>query len=104
MTQDIPTLKYKEGNKNLKINTFIVTGMATDFNFLNQMQSDLQFKLTNKKEDFSPSFLTDFNLFAQNDIQFSQLPPLENPFGKITEKGSFDTLLTADAYAKTIGA
>ncbi len=101
-----PTTSFRkifEVNKNLKINTFIVTGMATDFNFLNQMQSDLQFKLTNKKEDFSPSFLTDFNLFAQNDIQFSQLPPLENPFGKITEKGSFNTLLTAKVNGIEVG-
>ena len=101
-----PTASFRkifEVNKNLKINTFIVTGMATDFNFLNQMQSDLQFKLTNKKEDFSPSFLTDFNLFAQNDIQFSQLPPLENPFGKITEKGSLNTLLTAKVNGIEVG-
>ena len=99
-----PTASFRkifEVNKNLKINTFIV--MATDFNFLNQMQSDLQFKLTNKKEDFSPSFLTDFNLFAQNDIQFSQLPPLENPFGKITEKGSLNTLLTAKVNGIEVG-
>lgn len=102
-----PTASFRkifEVNKNLKINTFIVTGMATDFNFLNQMQSDLQFKLTNKKEDFSPSFLTDFNLFAQNDIQFSQLPPLENPFGKITEKGSLNTLLTAKVNGIEVGS
>ena len=101
-----PTASFRkifEVNKSLKINTFIVTGMATDFNFLNQMQSDLQFKLTNKKEDFSPSFLTDFNLFAQNDIQFSQLPPLENPFGKITEKGSLNTLLTAKVNGIEVG-
>ena len=101
-----PTASFRkifEVNKNLKINTFIVTGMATDFNFLDQMQSDLQFKLTNKKEDFSPYFLTDFNLFAQNDIQFSQLPPLENPFGKITEKGSLNTLLTAKVNGIEVG-
>ncbi len=101
-----PTASFRkifEVNKNLKINTFIVTGMATDFNFLNQMQSDLQFKLTNKKEDFSPSFVTDFNLFVQNDIQFSQLPPLENPFGKITEKGSLNTLLTAKVNGIEVG-
>ncbi len=101
-----PTASFRkifEVNKSLKINTFIVTGMATDFNFLNQMQSDLVFKLTNKKEDFTPSFLTDFNLFAQNDIQFSQLPPLENPFGKITEKASFNTLLTAKVNGIEVG-
>lgn len=101
-----PTTSFRkvfDANKNLKINTFIITGMATDFNLLNQMQSDLDFRLTNKKEDFTSSFLTGFNLFAQNDIQFAQLPPLENPFGKITEKGSLNTLLTAKVNGIEVG-
>lgn len=95
--------KVFEANKNLKINTFIVTGMATDYNLLNQMQSDLVFKLTNKKEDFTASFLPNFNLFAQSDIQFSQFPPLENPFGKIAEKGSVNTLLKAKVNGIEVG-
>jgi hypothetical protein len=101
-----PTTSFRkvfEANKNLRINTFIVTGMSTDFNLLNQMQSDLDFKLTNKKEDFTSSFVTGFNLFAQNDIQFEQLPPLENPFGKIREKGSLNTLLTAKVNGIEVG-
>ena len=101
-----PTASFRkvfEANKNLRINTFVITGMSTDFNLLNQMQSDLEFKLTNKKEDFTSSFLTGFNLFAQNDIQFGQLPPLENPFGKITEKGSVNTLLTAKVNGIEVG-
>lgn len=101
-----PTVSFKkvfEANKNLRINTFVVTGMSTDFNLLNQMQSDLEFKLTNKKEDFTSSFVTGFNLFAQNDIQFAQLPPLDNPFGKITEKGSLNTLLTAKVNGIEVG-
>ncbi len=101
-----PTASFRkvfDANKNLRINTFIVTGMVTDFNLLNQIQSDLDFKLTNKKEDFTSSFLTGFNLFAQNDIQFSQFPPLENPFGKITEKGSLNTLLTAKVNGIEVG-
>ena len=95
--------KVFEANKNLKINTFIVTGMATDYTLLNQMQSDLVFKLTNKKEDFTASFVSDFNLFAQTDIQFSQFPPLENPFGKITEKGNVNTLLKAKVNGIEVG-
>lgn len=95
--------KVFEVNKNLRINTFIITGMSTDFNLLNQMQSDLDFRLTNKKEDFTSSYLTGFNLFAQSDILFEQLPPLENPFGKITEKGSLNTLLTARVNGIEVG-
>ena len=101
-----PTASFRkvfEANKNLRINTFTITGMSTDFNLLNQMQSDLDFKLTNKKEDFTSSFLTGFNLFAQNDIQFAQFPPLENPFGKITEKGNLNTLLTAKVNGIDVG-
>lgn len=101
-----PTASFRkifEANKNLRINTFIITGMSTDFNLLNQMQSDLDFKLTNKQEDFTSSFVTGFNLFAQNDIQFEQLPPLENPFGKITEKGNVNTLLTAKVNGIEVG-
>lgn len=101
-----PTASFRkvfDANKNLRINTFIITGMSTDFNLLNQMQSDLDFKLTNKKEDFTSSLVTDFNLFSQNDIQFEQFPPLENPFGKITEKGSLNTLLTAKVNGIDVG-
>lgn len=101
-----PTASFKrvfEANKNLRINTFIITGMSTDFSLLNQMQSDLSFNLTNKKEDFTSSYLTGFNLFAQNDIQFEQFPPLENPFGKITEKSSVNTLLTAKVNGIDVG-
>lgn len=95
--------KVFEANKNLKINTFIITGMSTDFNLLNQIQSDLEFRLTNKEENFTSSFVTGFNLFAQNDIQFEQLPPLENPFGKISEKGNVNTLLTAKVNGIEVG-
>ena len=101
-----PTASFRkvfEANKNFRINTFIITGMSTDFNLLNQLQSDLDFKLTNKKEDFTSSLVTGFNLFSQNDIQFEQFPPLENPFGKITEKGSLNTLLTAKVNGIEVG-
>jgi hypothetical protein len=47
--------------------------------------------------------VSDFNLFAQTDIQFSQFPPLENPFGKITEKGSVNTLLKAKVNGIEVG-
>ena len=101
-----PTTSFRkvfEANKNLRINTFIITGMSTDFNLLNQMQSDLNFNLTNKQENFTSSFLTSFNLFAQNDIQFEEFPPLENPFGKITEKNNVNTLLTAKVNGIEVG-
>jgi hypothetical protein len=35
------------------INTFIITGNNTDFNFLNQQQNDLSFKMSGQKKIMS---------------------------------------------------
>ena len=37
--------------KNLK-STFIITGLNTDFNFINLIQSDLEFKMSQIKRGF----------------------------------------------------
>ena len=84
-----------EQNKNAKINAWIITGNATDFNFLNQYQDHFDFKMSNQKEDFLAGFNSQFNLFALDNIGFEQFPPLENSFGKITPKGNINELLSA---------
>lgn len=84
-----------EQNKNAKINTWIITGNATDFNFLNQYQDHFDFKMSSQKEDFLAGFNSQFNLFALDNIGFEQFPPLENSFGKITPKGNINELLSA---------
>lgn len=84
-----------EQNKTALINTFIVTGTATDFGFLNQVQDDLFFKMSAPKEDYLATFEPDFNLFAQTNIGFENFPPLENNFGVITAKNNVSTLLSA---------
>ncbi len=48
-----PNTSFKsifDGAKAAGINTLVVTGMTTDFNFLNQQQNDLDFKVTNQKK------------------------------------------------------
>ncbi|KGO95189.1 hypothetical protein [Flavobacterium subsaxonicum] len=82
-----------EQNKNAGLNTFIITGLNTDFNLLNQYQSSIDFKMTSQSEDYLADFNSQFNLFAPQDIGFSQFPPLTHPFGTITVKGSVNTLL-----------
>ena len=84
-----------ETNKNLKINTWIITGNNTDFGFLNQQQSDLSFKMSAQKEDYLPYFESNFNLFALDDIGFNTFPPLENLFGNINTTGNVTTLLSS---------
>ena len=93
-----PTAEFKsifDSNKNLKINTFIITGNKTNFNFLNQYQSDFEFKMSSQKEDYLASFNSNFNLFALDNIGFDSFPPLENPFGTITAKPNVTTLLSS---------
>ena len=91
-----PTTDFKtffEDNRVLGISTFIITGTKTDFNYLNQQQKDLVFKMSSQSEDYIAAYRDDFNLFDLNDIGFSQFPPLENPFGIITTSSNVDVLL-----------
>ena len=93
-----PTTEFKtifDANKSAGINTFIITGNNTDFNFLNQQQNDLSFKMSGQKEDYLSVFNGQFNLFAINNIGFENLPPLQNAFGTITTKGSVSILLSS---------
>ncbi|WP_432221662.1 hypothetical protein ACRASX_13940 [Flavobacterium sp. TMP13] len=87
--------KLYEANAKAGINAFVVTGNSTDFNFLNQQQNELIFKLSNQKEDYLADFNTQFNLFALEDIGFENFPPLENAFGTITTNGSVSNLLSS---------
>ncbi|MEO8235055.1 MAG: hypothetical protein ABI549_06535 [Flavobacterium sp.] len=82
-----------EQNKNLQINTFVITGLSTDYDILNQYQDQLNFRMSGQKEDFTAEFNPQFNSFALDNIGFEQFPPLENSFGNIDITGNVNTLL-----------
>lgn len=84
-----------EASKSLGLNAFIITGSATDFSFLNQQQTNLQFKMGNQTEDYFAGFNSQFNLFALDNIGFETFPPLQNSFGTITSKGNVSVLLSS---------
>ena len=91
-----PTIEFKsffEKNTDLGLNTFIITGTKTDFNFLNQQQKDLVFKMSSQSESYIAEYQDNFNLFDLEDIGFSQFPPLENSFGIITTAANVNVLL-----------
>jgi hypothetical protein len=93
-----PTTEFKtifESNRAAGINTFIITGNNTDFNFLNQQQDNLNFKMSGQKEDYLSVFNGQFNLFAADNIGFENLPPLQNAFGTVTTKGAVSVLLSS---------
>ena len=84
-----------EINAKSKINTFIITGNSTDFNFLNQYQKQVSFDMTAQKEDYLADFESNFNLFAIDNIGFNTFPPLENLFGSITSNQNSTVLLNS---------
>ena len=91
-----PTTEFKtifESNKIVGLNTFIITGTNTDFNFLNQVQSNLEFKMSSQKEDYLAGFNSQFNLFAIDNIGFDQFPPLQNAYGSIKSNVNTNILL-----------
>ncbi|WP_286926965.1 hypothetical protein [Flavobacterium sp. UBA4197] len=87
--------KLLDLNKNVQMNSWVITGMNTDFNLLNQYQSQIQFRMGGQKEDYAADFNTQFNLFALENIGFESFPPLQHPFGTITVTGNANTLLQA---------
>ena len=93
-----PTGEFKpvfDQNKNARINTWIITGNDTDYNFLNQNQDNYDFRMSGQKEDYLASFDSQFNLFALDNIGFEKFPPLENKFGNITASGNENVLLSS---------
>jgi hypothetical protein len=79
--------------KKLGLNAFFITGKSTDFNVINQSQTDLTFKMTNQKENYVANYNEQFNLFAQEDINFEYFPPLENGFGSVKTNSNVSILL-----------
>lgn len=93
-----PTAEFKpvfEKNSTVNLNTWIITGLHTDFNFLNQQQTAFEFKMSGQQEDYLATFSSQFNLFAVDNIGFESFPPLQNPFGTITSKSNYDKLIGA---------
>lgn len=93
-----PTTEFKsifDTAKLAGVNTFIITGNNTDFNFLNQQQNNLSFKMSSQKEDYLAAFNSQFNLFAIDNIGFENFPTLQNPFGNITTNGNVSVLLSS---------
>ncbi|WP_264523945.1 hypothetical protein [Flavobacterium sp. N502536] len=93
-----PTTAFKaifDNNKLAATNTFIITGNNTDFNYLNQQQKNLLFKMSGQREDYLCEFQSQFNLFAVDNIGFENYPPLQNLFGTITTSGNVSVLLSS---------
>lgn len=82
-------------NNSAQLNSFLITGTQTDYNFLNQIQGNFLFKMSSQSEVYNPFLNSAFTVFSQEDIKFNQFPPLDNTFGSILPKTEIFTLLNA---------
>jgi hypothetical protein len=92
-----PTARFAtvfEAARKSKTPYWIITGMQTDFGFLNQQQTDVNCKMSSQAENYLPQFNSQFSLFAADDLGFDQFPPVQHPFGNITAARTTSAVLT----------
>ena len=85
-------LVYQEIDR-LKLNTFVVTGPKTEWQFLNSVQSDFQQEITRQTENFQPTLNQNYAIFLIDELNFNDFPPLETEFGKSTFNIPINTIL-----------
>ena len=67
----------------LKMNTFIISGTNTDWNFLNSAQPVFQKEVMGQREDAGAELNVNYGAFVVEDIGFSNFPPLPTLFGEL---------------------
>ena len=77
----------------LKKNTFVITGLQTDWNFLNNIQENYIKNVNNQSEDVSGSLNPNYGTFAIDDIGFGSLKPLKTLFGDLEILAPHDIVL-----------
>ncbi|WP_430408349.1 VWA domain-containing protein [Kordia sp.] len=92
-----PTQKFQEVYKTteqLQKNTFTITGTQTDWNFLNNIQTNFQKEDTSETEEVQGQLNTNYNNFLIENIDFSDYPPLENVFGEVAFNVAHEVILS----------
>ena len=75
------------------LNYFIVSGLATDWDFLNNNQNDFKKDAISQSEEYHPVFNLNYESFVSSDVGFSRFAPLEDFFGDLTFSTPANTLL-----------
>ncbi|WP_188598728.1 VWA domain-containing protein [Polaribacter pacificus] len=76
-----------------ELNYWVVTGLQTDWDFLNEAQKNYQKKSINSIEEYGAYYNKSFTAFAQEDIGFTNFPPLQDQFGGIKINNKQDAIL-----------
>jgi hypothetical protein len=70
--------------KELKINTLLITGVNTDWDYLNEVQNKFLKEYTNQSEDVAGDLNFNYGAYSIEDIGFEDFPPLKSDFGALS--------------------
>lgn len=86
------TSVYSEIAK-LKKNTLTITGLQTDWNYLNRIQQNFNKEATGQAEDVTGILNQNYRGYAVDDIGFDDFPPLKTKFGELSIEVPHEILL-----------
>ena len=87
----------------LKKNTLVISGVETDWNFLNTAQNNYNKEITHQTEDVLGVLNTSYGTFAVEDIGFDSYTPLQTYFGELSITVPNETLLEQSVSGFTTG-
>lgn len=74
-------------------NALIISGLQTDWRFLNGAQKNFQKEISPQREEVQASLNTNYGSFAVEDIGFDDFPPLYTHFGQLEIKIPHQSML-----------
>ncbi|MFC7444170.1 hypothetical protein C7H62_2487 [Mesoflavibacter sp. HG96] len=79
----------EEQNKN----KWVISGLKTDWRFLNSVSKNYSFEITSQTEDYQANLNQNYNNFIVDDIDFESFPPLKSNFGTPNFNVPYQTIL-----------
>ncbi len=92
-----PTRKFTsiyESLNQLEKNTLTITGTQTDWNFLNDIQTNFRKDDLDETEEVQGLLNTNYTNFLIENIDFSDYPPLQNAFGEVEFNVAYEIILS----------
>lgn len=68
----------------LNKNTLVISGLQTDWYYLNGAQDNFNKEASNESDDIQAELNSNYGTFAVEDIGFNNFPPLKTEFGALT--------------------
>ena len=74
-------------------NKFIIIGPKTDLNFINNLNTNYDFEITDQTENYQAELNINYSPFLIDNIDFESFPPLESNYGSVIFSVPFQTIL-----------